>query len=402
MAGTIHVFDFLEQDSPSIPLGMAVLFGGERFLQRLALSKLIKVVSGDEDSEFAATFFEPDNLAWADVHDELVTRSLFAGDSPRIVVIDHADKFVTEHRERLEDYLNPPKPKVRAKPKAGAKSKSKVEPLAESEEPVGGQASDPKNTKPDGSQSRQFIGLLVLLVDSWVSTTRLFKEVEKNGLQIKCDPPLLGRSKNRDEQKIGKWLISRAKTEYGFRLSTAGAQLVIDLADAEFGRMDQELQKLALYVSPSGDLSMDAIREAVGGWKTNTTWEAIDAATDGDSGKALVLLDRLLRGGEHPLALFGQISSTLRRFAVTTEIVFRQVRNGQRADVEAAMKMAGFPTWGDGLAANEQRLKRIGRNRAQQISKWLVEADLALKRSHSKEEMGRLVLENLLVRIANG
>lgn len=393
MAETVHVFDFLMQGNPHIPLGMAVLFGGERFLQRLALSKLIACFSGDAESEFAASFFDSENADWAAIHDELSTRSLFGGHAPRIVVIDQADKFVKEHRERLEAYLNPPTSRIRAKAKAATKGGKALK------EPPDKVSGDSKHSK-NNSELPPFTGLLVLLVSAWPATTRLYKEVEKNGLQVKCEAPLAGRSKNRDEQKIAKWLVKRAKTEYGFDLSVAGAQVVIELTDAEFGRMDQELQKLGLYVSPTGELSIDTVRQAVGGWKTNTTWEAIDAALDGNAEKALSLLDRLLRGGEHPLALFGQMSFTLRRFSATTEIVFRQVRNGQRADVASAMKLAGFPTWDNGLVTNEQRLKRIGRKRAQQFSQWLVEADLALKRSHSKEELGRLVLENLLVRIA--
>jgi DNA polymerase-3 subunit delta len=382
MTGTLHVFDFLGQPAETLPEGMAVIFGGERFLKRLALRRFIEIQAVDSDPEYAVAFLDADAIAWQDVHDELLTRSLFGGTSKKLVVIDHADKFVTAQREKLEAYLNPPKPKSKAR-----KSKKDTA-LVESDEP-----SEPKSVK-----TGTFYGLLILIVDSWPATTRLFKEVDRIGLQVKCDAPLSGRSKNRDDRKIGQWLVERARLEYQLELSLAGAQTVIELTDCEFGRIDQELQKLMLYRETDGTLALDTIKLAVGGWQTKTTWEAIDAAADGNLGKALELLDRLLRNGEHPLALFGQIASSLRKYSTATEAVFRQLRSSQRPQMPAALKEAGF--WGND-SLNEGRLKRIGSKRASQISQWLLEADLALKRSHSKEELGRFILETLLLRLAD-
>ncbi len=175
---------------------------------------------------------------------------------------------------------------------------------------------------------------------------------------------------------------------------------MIELTDCEFGRMDQELQKLALYADKNGKVDSKKIKQVVGGWRTRTMWEAIDAATEGDAAKALELLDQLIRSGEHPLALFGQMSWSLRRYATATEIVMRQLRSGRKADLPGAMKAAGFRAWGGELAASEQRIKQLGRRRAELMMDWLLEADLALKRSHSQEHRGRLVLEKLFVKMA--
>ena len=50
--------------------------------------------------------------------------------------------------------------------------------------------------------------MLVLLVDEWLGTTRLYKAVEKNGLAIDCRPPQKqqGKSKSLDEPAIVKWM----------------------------------------------------------------------------------------------------------------------------------------------------------------------------------------------------
>ena len=354
MANTSHVFEFLAQPLTEAPAGVCAIFGGERFLKKLAVNFIADSLGGD-DPDFAPNQYDSDSATWADVNDELSTRSLFGGDGPRVVVVDHADKFVKEYRERLEDYV----------------------------------ASSSKN------------GLLVLVVDSWPSNTRLYKAINKSGLQIKCEPPTKSaKSKQTDEKQVQNWLVARAKTEYEFELPAGGAQTLIDVTSCDFGRMDQELQKLVLYADKKGKVDSKTIKQVVGGWRSRTMWEAIDAATDGNAGKAIELLDQLLRSGEHPLALFGQMSWSLRRYATATEVVMRQMRAGRKPNLGYAMKAAGFRAWGGELAASEERIRQLGRHRAGQMIDWLLEADLALKRTHSKEDRGRLVLETLFAKMA--
>lgn len=353
MAGTLHVFDLLNCPLDQ-PAGVCPVFGGERFLKKLAVDFLVRSIGGDE-ADFSATQYDSDNVGWADVHDELATRSLFGGNGPRIVVVDHADKFVKENRDRIEDYVT-------------AESNS---------------------------------GLLILIVDTWPSNTRLYKKVNQSGVQIRCDAPTKSaRSKQRDEKKIGQWLVARAKSEYEFTLPAGGAQSLIELTDCEFGRMDQELQKLSLYADKKGKVDQATIKQVVGGWRARTMWEAIDFAADGDAGRALELLDQLLRSGEHPLALFGQLSWSLRRYATATEVVMRQLRNGRKPNLPNAVKEAGFRAWGGEIEASQARIRQLGRHRAGLMLDWLLEADLALKRTHSKPDRGRLVLEMLFVKMA--
>ena len=353
MAGTLHVFDLADCPLDSIT-GVCPVFGGERFLKKFAVDFLLRSMAGDE-ADFSATQYDGDNVRWADVHDELATRSLFGSDGPRIVVVDHADKFVKENRERLEDYV----------------------------------------------ASKSAAGLLILIIDTWPSNTRLYKKVNQSGFQIRCEAPTKSaKSKKRDEKKVCDWLVARAKSEYEFELPASGAQTLVELTDCNFGRMDQELQKLALYADKKGKVTQATIKQVVGGWRARTMWEAIDFAADGDAGRALELLDQLLRSGEHPLALFGQLSWSLRRYATATEIVMRQLRNGRKPNLPNAVKEAGFRAWGGELEASQARIRQLGRHRAGLMLDWLLEADLALKRSHSKPDRGRLVLEMLFVKMA--
>ncbi|MFT7633114.1 MAG: DNA polymerase-3 subunit delta [Mariniblastus sp.] len=353
MPGTVHIFDWMAAPLKNAPSGICAVFGGERFLKRLAIEFLIREIGGDEE-DFSPSQYDSDTATWADVNDELSTRSLFGGDGPKIVIVDHADKFVKDNRDRLEDYA-------------------------------------------DASGS----GLLVLVVDSWASNTKLYKKIDKVGLQIRADAPTKSaRSKQADDKKTAAWLIARAQSVYEFQLPAGGAQALIELTDCEFGRMDQELQKISLYADDQGKVNEATIKKVVGGWRSRTMWEAIDAAADGKAGKAIELLDQLLRSGEHPLALFGQLSWSLRRYATATELVLRQMRNGKKPNLEHAVKEAGFKAWGGEIETSQSRLRQLGRDRAKLMLDWLLEADMQLKRSHSKENRGRLVLEKLFIKMA--
>lgn len=352
MAGTIHVFEFLGSASAELPAGVCAVFGSERFLKRLAIKHLTG--GDDESSGYSVTQLEGDSATWADVNDELSTRSLFGGDGPKVVVVDDADKFVSNYRDRLEDFQS-------------SKIKS---------------------------------GVLMLIVGKWASNTRLYKAIQKSGVQIRCDAPMRGKSKQPDQGAIQKWLIARAQADYDFTLPDAGAATLIELTDCEFGRMDQELQKLALYVDDKGKLDVETVRMAVGGWRTQTMWEAIDAATEGDAATALKLLERMLQSGEHPLALFGQLSWSLRRYSTATEIVLRDMRHRRKPDLPGSLKDAGFNAWGGELDKAQSRIKQLGRHRAGMMLDWLLDADGKLKRSHSRPERGRLVLETLFVKMA--
>ncbi|MDB4333739.1 DNA polymerase III subunit delta [bacterium] len=357
MNGTHHVFEFLEKSSLPDLAGACAIFGSERFLKKLAIKHITEAIGGDED--FVPSEYDSNHASWPsiwpDVHDELSTRNLFGGNSPKIVLVDDADKFVTENRDRIHDYISQGK----------------------------------------GS------GLLVLIVNTWASNTKLYKLIDKVGFQVRCDPPKTSaKSKTSDEPRIVQWLIQRAKDEYEFTLPKMGGQMLVDLTSTEFGRMDQELQKLSLFADSKGKVSQETIKKVVGGWRARTMWDAVDAAADGDAKRAVTLLDQLLRSGEHPLGLFGQLSWSLRRYSTTSEIVMRQMRQKKKPDLASAVRQAGFRSWGGEIETAQTRIRQLGRKRAELMLDWLLEADMQLKNTHSKEDRGRLVLEKLFVRMA--
>lgn len=356
---TLHAFDFLAAPDQHPAASVCAVFGDEPFLKQQVTAALRRQVLGADSETPFATFDADEKIPeWRDVFDELSTASLFGGGGRRLVVLQRADAFVTAHRPRLEDYV--------AKPRSG---------------------------------------VLILEVGTWASNTRLYKALDQSGLQIECGPPMRAAGKNKavDEPKLVKWLSQQAKDAHGFGLKSLPAELLLELVGPNLGMLSQDLAKLALYVKPGADVSAELVQSAVGGWRAKTTWDAIDAATDGNAAEALLQLDHLLQSGEHPLALFGSIAWSLRRYAAATRVFQRYERAGRKILLSQALLEAGFKDWPKGTLENaERRLKRMGRERAGGLYRRLLEADLAMKGTHSHESRARLVLEQLFLQLAGG
>lgn len=354
---TVHSFDYLANSAESEPTPVCVAFGDEAFLRRLVVAEIRKVVFGDKEEDVPFGVFDGKGTEWRDIVDELSTVSLFGGGRPRLVIVEQADDFVSRYRSELEAYVE----------------------------------------KPCSS------GRLILEVSAWKSNTRLYKAVDKVGLQIECRPPEIsrGRRKYLDESRVRKWLVDRAKIQHGVTLQAQAAELLLELEGAEFGLLEQDLAKLALFAGAGGKVSPEMVRDQVGGWKTKTTWELIDAAVDGNSAEALRQLDRLLHAGEHPVALLGQIAWSLRRFASAARIYQQAEQSGQPVKIREALEQAGFRKWPQqALDDAEKQLKQLGRHRAGRLFRWLLNADLAMKGTHSNPHRARFMLEQLFLKLS--
>lgn len=358
MSRTVHIFDYLEAPANYPPGGVCVLFGDEPFLKQLGRETLRRQLLGDASEDTPVASFVGDEARWRDVVDELSTVSLFGGGgTKRVAIVDDADKFVSQNRPQLEDYV--------AKP------------------------------------SR--MGTLVLEVDGWPGNTKLYKAIDKDGLQIDCRPPEIarGRSKVPDEERIEKWLRGWASSRHNIALEARAATVLLELVGAVFGLLDQDLAKLALFVKPGGKVTAEMVREIVGGWRAKTAWDMVDAACDGNAAEALLQLDRLLQSGDHPIAIFGQISWSLRRYNAAVRAYEAAERTGRRISLRESLQQAGFNDWPKGtLDAVEGRLKQLGRERAGKLYRWLLDIDLALKGTHSHDDRARFALEHLFLKMA--
>ncbi|MEM9184979.1 MAG: DNA polymerase III subunit delta [Planctomycetota bacterium] len=347
MAKPVPGLAFLLDTAAQAPGSFVVLSGDEGYLKREALRGLRRHVCGDDQGDLAWSAFLGKEAEWRDVHDALTAVSLFGG-GVQAAVVEEADTFVTHHRPQLEDYA--------AKPPAGA--------------------------------------LLVLDVKTWPANTRLAKAVDKIGLTLRCQAPDRGAELGQYKRHVKQWLARRASATHQAELRPAAADVLLDLLPLSLGLLDQEVARLALLAG-GGAIDSELVREHVGGWRTRKTWDMIDAMADGDAADALQQLDRLLLAGEQPIGLLAQASSTLRRFAAAACLFAQAESAGERPSLRRALEQAGVVKFK--LADAERQLKQIGRDRAAELDRRLLAADLAMKGHNSSPTRSRIELERLIV-----
>ena len=338
-----HAFDFLNAQHDSPP-AVAAVFGGDATLRTWVIAALTE--SGD------VTQCDGETTRWSDLRDDLATASLFDMGGKRTLVVRDADKFVTNHRTELEAFV--------AKP---------------------------------GSACR-----LIIELGSLASNTRLYKAILKDHALVACSASL--------DKKLGVTAASRRKFLTGYvagkhnaSLASTAADALIEMLGEEIGMLDTEIAKLALYRDPGATIDEPLVREIVAGWQGKTVWQITAAIASGDAAEALRQLDKLMSGGQRPIALLPQIAWSLRRLAMATAIIEHRERSGRPWQLEDALSAAGIHRPSDIQQAKTQ-MKGLGRARAKQLLPWLLDADLRLKGTHSTEGRDRFLLEQFVTRLA--
>jgi DNA polymerase-3 subunit delta len=324
---------FLERGDKAKLQPLYVIHGDEAFLKRQVLAALRKLALGADDDGLGVCTFEGDKAEWSNVHAELTTLPFLA--PRRFVVVENADPFVTLERARLEAY-------------AGAPAAT---------------------------------GVLVLDVKTWLKTTRLHKQLADAAV-LTCTAPAT--------QSLPQWCIAWCKAQHGKELPVAAARLLVDLAGADMGLLDQELLKLAIYVGDAKRIDSAAVDELVGNYRTETVWKLFDLIGNGQTAEALTYLSRLFDQGEDTMRLLGAFSSQLRKFAQVARL------NAQGVSLYDAQERAGIPPFA--RRNTDQYLRKLGRRRLDLLFDWLVETDLGMK--GSSQLPPRTLLERLVVQLA--
>ena len=338
---TLDAVTYLADPAKHPAKPVCVVFGEDAFLQRHVIEHLRDEVVGDADGEYSFFAFEGRKAQLREVLEELTTLSMFGG-GRRLVLVEDADDFIKTYRTELEDYADRP-----------------------------------------GTT-----GVLALEPRSFPSNTRLYKSIAATGLLVDCAIPSAAR--------LLKWVVDWAKRTHRIAISDAAAGLLIELAGQEPGLLDQELAKLASAAGKEATVTPDLVREMVGSWRAKTTWDMLDAALDGHPQEAIIQLDRLLLAGETPVAILGQISASLRRFAAATRLILQAEQSGRRPSLNAALEEAGVQPYF--LQKTQQQLRKLGRHRGAKLYRRLLDADLALKGASALPP--RLVMEELLTWLA--
>ncbi len=330
----IHALDWLRHSGREPVHPVYTVYGGDHYLIRESIGAVTRAVFPEADEDAAITRFAGPQAALADVLDELFTLPFFS--RRRLVLVEEADPFVTQHRKDLESYVE----------------------------------------KPSSS------GYLVLQVKQWTATTRLAKLVEKVGLAVDCSV-----LPEKQAPKVVAWLTDYARSRCDAQLEPAAANLLVELVGLEIGILASELEKVAVYAGESKQIERSDVSRMVGAGRVETVWKALDAAIIGEARTALELLDSLLAAGEPPVLLLAAMSASLLKVHHAGRL------RGARLPLDEACRIAGIPPFA--IEKTGKQHAHLGPRRVNRLPSTLLRADLDLKGGSSAEP--RVVLERLLI-----
>ncbi|MCC9599659.1 DNA polymerase III subunit delta [Stieleria sp. JC731] len=340
-----HAFEFLTKTAKGDPpeFSVAGLFGADRTLIGWATSLLV----GDSD----VTEFDGTTARWSDVNDELSTGSLFDMGEKRAIVIRDADAFLSANRSEVEDYL--------AKP---------------------------------GTVAR-----LILQLQSLASNTKVYKALDKSHILICCSGET-GKKTGATAVSRRKFLTEFVASRHQTKITGEAADALVEMLGDDVGFLDTEIAKLACYLQPGETIGEDLVRDVVAGWQGKTIWQITDAISSGNAAEALLQLDKLISGGQPPVALLPQIAYSLRKLGLATAIHLAAERAGKKPHLEDSLVKGGLRPFEIGRATSD--MKRMKRERAAKLLEWLLDADLRLKGTHSSDGLDRFMLESFVLRLA--
>jgi DNA polymerase-3 subunit delta len=326
--------DFLnEKKPPREPV--YVLAGEEDFLKRRVLDKLKPLLIGESDADLAFGIYSGDKAEFSTIRNELETLPFLC--ERRVVLVDQADVFVKNFRSQLEGYVIAPS----------------------------------KN------------GVLILDVKSWAANTKLSKLVPDSGTVV-CKAP--------QSFRLVDWAIRWGRDQYEKTLTKPAAQMLLDYVGPHMGLLDQELQKLSIYLGDEKTIQPQDVDRLVGKSNHETVFKILDAMGEANSELALGVLRDQFQEGAEPLAILGALGYSLRRLVQ----VAREYHTDRNLD--AAMDRVGIPNFPNVRENTRKQLKHLGGARIDRIYDLLIECELNLK-GNSPLPAG-LILERLILSLS--
>jgi DNA polymerase-3 subunit delta len=199
-----------------------------------------------------------------------------------------------------------------------------------------------------------------------------------------------------NEEDAMRWVVSTAQ-EAGVRVEPDAARELVDALGADMMLASSELEKLLLYTSGRGRITLGDVETMVLAAKQRSLYELTDAISAHDRVRALALLQGLLNSsdaGED--AAIGHLYMLARTFRQMLVILEKNVRDS-RAIWQALWQGFRIPPFAaDDLIRQARRFKN--RRELTRALRLVARADLELRSSPPDK---RLVLERLVYELAS-
>ncbi|MDD5065256.1 MAG: DNA polymerase III subunit delta [Phycisphaerae bacterium] len=292
----------------------------------LVYAECEKVLENELTAEQRATGFfnaDPAEVSAAQVFDELRTLPFLT--EKRVVLVRDADKFVSENRELLERYFDNPCP----------------------------------------------TGILILTVSSWSARTNLAKKLQSVGKLLSVEQP--------SRWQLPRRLVQYARDAHDKNISAAAAELLVELAGDELGRLYSEVDKLALFAQDEKSITEQHIESLIGHNRIFNAFAVIDAIIAGDIAQAIYRLRAMFaedKSAEYTVV--GAFAFHFRRMFGAKVLLEKGVGTDEIAE--------RLRIWGDRKSFFAQ-LRKVSLKQIGTILQQLAATDYAIKKGQAKAEV---------------
>jgi DNA polymerase-3 subunit delta len=264
---------------------ICVIYGSEEMIKRIKLDELKDALIAKHD-EVETLVFDGKTATLASVLDEL--RSYGLMQQHKLVIVDDADVFVSQHRDAIDRY----------------------------------------------AQSPVDNGTLVLRGTKW-NKGNLDKAIEKVGFIVKCEPM--------KPHEATAWLTARARDVHHRKIDGPAANQMIERLGTDLMRLDAELAKLSLMIDDKAAITRELVTQVIGRGNEEDAWAVQEAVlqslSSGRGAATLQKIHELVTLGDQPPELVAYFLADMLRKLYLGRHMLRQ---GEPEPVVAkAMKLWG-------------------------------------------------------------
>ena len=194
-----------------------------------------------------------------------------------------------------------------------------------------------------------------------------------------------------DARELPQWIRGRTE-KHGGKIEPRAAALLAQNIGGNLELLDQEIQKLLLYVGERTPIAVEDVHVMVPYVQSaDVIFQMVDALGQRDPRNAAIHLHRLLDVGEHPLGIFGMM---VRQFRLLIQVRWMSDRHQSQQQIVSRLKLHPYV-----VRKVHAQADRFSQSQLRDAYRLLMETDLSIKRGEVPAEVALDLLIAQLTRL---
>ena len=163
---------------------------------------------------------------------------------------------------------------------------------------------------------------LVMIAADVDRTRKLYKTILKQGTVVECYGLKGSRDARVDLREVARTaeqLVRKAAGEAGQAIEPAAARLIAERAGTDIARLRGDVERLLLYTSGAGKISLDDARQVVSAETAQDDWAVTNAISRRDTAEALRQVALALESGGVSYQILGQLAWFVRERMIASD-----------------------------------------------------------------------------------